>query len=541
MVVLHYLFLQSVHYDETVTLPHSLHFQHYLLLHLQYYQSALLLNPLSLLASSLIEFASVSINSHPLATSSYLATSSVTSSPRVFLSEFISSAISSSMFMPVDFVKASNKMNVSKANAGRLVMTESAYFSSTAQKECFKELDVERYEIVATLDGHTTDICQEMDGKVFKMSEYEEGVTAPPFHVNCRSCTAPYFDDEFTKDEQRIARDEDGNNYYVPADMTYSEWKKSFVDGQTDDLKETKTDDTISLKNKISEQDNRIDELKNQFSDATDGYSYDEWFSEFSSIEEGYGDASDGDATFTKLKNLDEEIRNAEKQRSDLLLQKESRGQLDTGSPGKVPNDKLDEYNAKAFEQIKVDTGYSEEQATEFHSALKEYFGGDYASILAGEGSTVKTIRDGLDRMPVYDGTVYRGLCFSESSDYDISEFTRLKPGDKIPSKGIISSWSSDKRVAEAFGAASTQAVESSTVILECLENKTGVGVQHISSYGSREAEVLCGSKYEVLEIVTESKYDYVSRRKDLLYFSDDLTEWEDELKKQVVCVIKVK
>ena len=124
-----------------------------------------------------------------------------------------------------------SKMNVSKANAGRLVMTESAYFSSTAQKECFKELDVERYEIVATLDGHTSDICQEMDGKVFKMSEYEEGVTAPPFHVNCRSCTAPYFDDEFTKDEQRIARDEDGNTYYVPADMTYKNWKKNVDNG----------------------------------------------------------------------------------------------------------------------------------------------------------------------------------------------------------------------------------------------------------------------------------------------------------------------
>lgn len=121
-----------------------------------------------------------------------------------------------------------SKMNVSKANAGRLVMTESAYFSSTAQKECFKELDVERYEIVATLDGHTSDICQEMDGKVFKMSEYEEGVTAPPFHVNCRSCTAPYFDDEFAKGE-RIARDEEGDTYYVSADMTYKEWKKKYV------------------------------------------------------------------------------------------------------------------------------------------------------------------------------------------------------------------------------------------------------------------------------------------------------------------------
>ena len=122
-----------------------------------------------------------------------------------------------------------SKMNVSKANAGRLVMTESAYFSSTAQRECFKELDVERYEIAATLDGHTSDICQEMDGKVFKMSEYEEGVTAPPFHVNCRSCTAPYFDDEFTKGEQRAARDEEGDTYYVPADMTYKEWKKKYV------------------------------------------------------------------------------------------------------------------------------------------------------------------------------------------------------------------------------------------------------------------------------------------------------------------------
>ena len=122
-----------------------------------------------------------------------------------------------------------SKMNVSKANAGRLVMTESAYFSSTAQKECFKKLDVERYEIVATLDGHTSDICQEMDGKVFKMREYEEGVTAPPFHVNCRSCTAPYFDDEFANDEQRAARDEDGDTYYVPADMTYKEWKKKYV------------------------------------------------------------------------------------------------------------------------------------------------------------------------------------------------------------------------------------------------------------------------------------------------------------------------
>lgn len=121
-------------------------------------------------------------------------------------------------------------MEVSKAQAGRLIMTESAAISAAAQKDCFKYVDVERYEILATLDSHTSDICQEMDGKVFEMKDYEVGTTAPPFHPNCRSTTIPYFDDEFTKDEERAARDEDtGKMYYVPADMKYEEWEKQAV------------------------------------------------------------------------------------------------------------------------------------------------------------------------------------------------------------------------------------------------------------------------------------------------------------------------
>lgn len=122
------------------------------------------------------------------------------------------------------------KMGTSKSNAGRLVMTEQAYFSSAAQKDCFNDLDVEEYEIVATLDSHTSDICRSLDGKVFKMSDYKPGVTAPPFHVYCRSTTAPHFKDNFDTGE-RAARGADGKTYYVPDDVTYSEWKKAFVDG----------------------------------------------------------------------------------------------------------------------------------------------------------------------------------------------------------------------------------------------------------------------------------------------------------------------
>ncbi len=117
----------------------------------------------------------------------------------------------------------SELMGVDRRKAGRLVMTESAAFASMAQKDCFNELGVKKFEIVATLDQRTSDICQDLDGEVFDMRDYEVGVTAPPFHPWCRTVTAPWFEDNYG---ERAARDEDGQTYYVPADMKYHEWKK---------------------------------------------------------------------------------------------------------------------------------------------------------------------------------------------------------------------------------------------------------------------------------------------------------------------------
>lgn len=140
----------------------------------------------------------------------------------------------------------SKKMKTSKNNAGRLVMTESAYFSSVAQKDAFNDLDVEQFEIVATLDSRTSTICQELDGKVFDMKDYEAGVTAPPFHVYCRTTTVPYFNDEFNVGE-RAARDpETGKTYYVPSNITYPQWKEKFVDkGDKSGLDEVDPSDII--------------------------------------------------------------------------------------------------------------------------------------------------------------------------------------------------------------------------------------------------------------------------------------------------------
>ncbi len=142
----------------------------------------------------------------------------------------------------------SKRMNVSKNSAGRLVMTEEAFFSSAAQKDCFAELDVEQFEIVATLDSHTSEICRDMDGKHFPMSQWEVGVTAPPFHVYCRSTTVPYFDDDFDDIGERAARGEDGKTYYVPSNMTYHQWEKGFVDGDKSELQEVTPDVKIKVK-----------------------------------------------------------------------------------------------------------------------------------------------------------------------------------------------------------------------------------------------------------------------------------------------------
>ena len=111
-------------------------------------------------------------------------------------------------------------------------MTEEAFFSSAARKDCFNDLGVKQYEILAALDSHTSDLCRSLDGHVYPMKAYEPGVTALPFHVFCRSTTIAHFEDNFGEIGERTARDEAaGKIYYVPADMTYLQWQKAFVNG----------------------------------------------------------------------------------------------------------------------------------------------------------------------------------------------------------------------------------------------------------------------------------------------------------------------
>ena len=219
------------------------------------------------------------------------------------------------------------KMNTSRTNAGRLVMTESAAMSAMGQKDAFGELGVEEFQIVETLDHVTCEVCAEMDGQHFPMSDYEIGVTVPPFHPWCRGCTCPYFNDEFTADSERIARAADGTQYYVPGDTTYQEWKAAFVDGDKsgfDVATNSKSGLTSykkpappepqpapkkeymtkkKLEGLIADADTQITDLQEQFKVATGGWTYEELIKDFGSME----DFADG-SELAALKSIQDQI-----------------------------------------------------------------------------------------------------------------------------------------------------------------------------------------------------------------------------------------
>lgn len=228
------------------------------------------------------------------------------------------------------------KMKTSQYNAGRLIMTEEAYFSSAAQKDCFEELGVEQFEIVATLDSHTSDICRSLDGKHFPMKDYQPGVTAPPFHVFCRSTTVPYFDEDFGDIGERAARDEETDKtYYIPDDMNYQDWKETFVDGgdksgfdvvddgSTLHYKHHKEPEPTpppkkeyltkkKLQAKIAEADVQLEDLEIQFKAVSGGWTYEEAIKDFGSLD-GLADGDD----LAKLKDLHSQAEAIEAQKAE--------------------------------------------------------------------------------------------------------------------------------------------------------------------------------------------------------------------------------
>jgi phage protein len=121
------------------------------------------------------------------------------------------------------------RFNVERNIATRLIMTESAAYHSRAKERCMKDLGCEKYEVIATLDDRTSPICRTMDSKVFDMKDYQVGVTAPPFHSNCRTVTAPYYDKIEGDTNLRASRTED-DDYELVDVKDYQDWYDNYVE-----------------------------------------------------------------------------------------------------------------------------------------------------------------------------------------------------------------------------------------------------------------------------------------------------------------------
>lgn len=110
--------------------------------------------------------------------------------------------------------------------AYRLLYNESSHVSEQAKLAAYEDDGIDELVIDATLDSKTCHDCSPRDGKVVKTSEAVEGVTVPPFHVNCRCTTVAYIPEAqgaFTS--TRAARDPETGKTVRAKVESYENWR----------------------------------------------------------------------------------------------------------------------------------------------------------------------------------------------------------------------------------------------------------------------------------------------------------------------------
>jgi len=78
----------------------------------------------------------------------------------------------------------------SRFAAERLAVTESARVQTGSQKLSFEEFDIRQYEFIAETDERTCEICADLDGRIFNVSDMQPGENAAPMHAFCRCSTS---------------------------------------------------------------------------------------------------------------------------------------------------------------------------------------------------------------------------------------------------------------------------------------------------------------------------------------------------------------
>lgn len=120
-----------------------------------------------------------------------------------------------------------NRCGVGAFEARRLVRTETTCVANMAELDGYRELDIDEYEFSACLDNRTSDLCRELDGKVFKRNSAQAGVNLPPMHPFCRSTTLPVLPSEEDLDKELAELGDE-----IGADVDFDEWERNLQQGE---------------------------------------------------------------------------------------------------------------------------------------------------------------------------------------------------------------------------------------------------------------------------------------------------------------------
>lgn len=95
---------------------------------------------------------------------------------------------------PQEMAQAIRKeFNAARSRAETLIRTDGTAIMVRATIKRYQDEGLKYYRILVKLDNRTTEICRGIarENKLYRLDEAVAGVTAPPFHYNCRSTIMP--------------------------------------------------------------------------------------------------------------------------------------------------------------------------------------------------------------------------------------------------------------------------------------------------------------------------------------------------------------
>lgn len=202
--------------------------------------------------------------------------------------------------------KLAKRMDTSKSNAKRLIMTESARMENEGLLSYYERIGAKQLIFVATLDMKTSEICRAMDGSIIPIEDAKIGLNVPPLHPYCRSVISPHY--EGNEPGDRVYRDVETGKTKSGRYRTYKEYLEEELGDkeQAEALASTRND----LQTLIMAVDNINNSAKyynsgtdnNQYKDAVYKIQEDE-YNNIHSVNDKYTDEY-MDEQFEKVKEL---------------------------------------------------------------------------------------------------------------------------------------------------------------------------------------------------------------------------------------------